>query len=632
MRFEPTLVVERMLITRGPSVAFDEKFHAGVNVISGENSSGKSTILNFLFYGLGGDLIDWSAVAKLCDRVYIQASLNGNLISLSREVSSTSKRPMDIFFGELDEAVGSSEGWLRYPYSRSDSKESFSQALFRILGIPEVLNDISGNLTFNQMLRILYADQLTPVESLFKYQGAFDDVNLRDAIGRLIFGAHSGEYYENITRIRSLKRQYDELNGEYRSLISAAGEVSEGFTHEWVRAERLKIQQEIAVVESAVADLRKSEGRSEDEYSLVALEKAYDRTVFLQGRIAELSNDRDVLAVRISDSRRFIASLRNKLEALSDSSMVSASLGQVKMSECPACHATLSEQLFGHCYLCQSPMENGADRARITHLINDTAQQERESSELLENRLSDAREIDMKIARARTEWEEATKELASLRDTASPAREQELSEANRRLGYLNRQLDDNRRLGELANRIEQLGARRSDVRREIDELDAKNEALERQQSERLGVVSSAVADEVRTLLINDLRRQDVFEDPKEVTFSFRDNFISINQERYFSASSRAILKSSFVLALIGAATKVPYMRHPRFCMIDSLENMGVEPVRSANFQEQILAISEAAKVEHQIIFATAMLSKELNSSRYIVGRHYTRDDPSLNIG
>ena len=35
------LRVERMLITRGANVLYDELFHAGVNIIHGSNGSGK---------------------------------------------------------------------------------------------------------------------------------------------------------------------------------------------------------------------------------------------------------------------------------------------------------------------------------------------------------------------------------------------------------------------------------------------------------------------------------------------------------------------------------------------------------------------------------------------------------------
>src|SRR3977135_812115 len=48
------------------------------------------------------------------------------------------------------------------------------------LAAPEVANDISGNITINQVLRLLYSDQLSPVEELFRHDNRFDSPALRD--------------------------------------------------------------------------------------------------------------------------------------------------------------------------------------------------------------------------------------------------------------------------------------------------------------------------------------------------------------------------------------------------------------------------------------------------------------------
>jgi predicted ATP-dependent endonuclease of OLD family len=190
MRYDPSLIVTRLVVERGERAVYDEYFHEGVNVIRGENSSGKSTVLNCIFYGLGGDLADWSEAALLCNRIIIEVRLNGMPATLSRDISSQHGQPMEIFGGSYEEArLAPRAEWVRYPYRRSASQESFSQALFRLLGIPEVASEVSGNITIHQLLRLLYSDQLSPVENLFKFESRFDPPALRDAIGRLLAGA-----------------------------------------------------------------------------------------------------------------------------------------------------------------------------------------------------------------------------------------------------------------------------------------------------------------------------------------------------------------------------------------------------------------------------------------------------------
>jgi DNA repair exonuclease SbcCD ATPase subunit len=55
--------LKRVRINRGNVVAYDEEFHRGVNIIRGENSSGKSTISDFIFFGLGGEFDRWKDAA-----------------------------------------------------------------------------------------------------------------------------------------------------------------------------------------------------------------------------------------------------------------------------------------------------------------------------------------------------------------------------------------------------------------------------------------------------------------------------------------------------------------------------------------------------------------------------------------
>jgi len=172
MLHKPTLVIRRLVIKRDDEIAYDENFHAGVNVIRGENSSGKSTIMNFLFYGLGGDLSDWSDFALKCTHCWLEAEFNDEPATLRREINENSMSPMEIFGGRYDDAINAPiEAWRKYPYRRSPNIENFSQALFRLLEMPDVATEDTGNITMHQVMRLLYADQLSPIDEIFKQEG-----------------------------------------------------------------------------------------------------------------------------------------------------------------------------------------------------------------------------------------------------------------------------------------------------------------------------------------------------------------------------------------------------------------------------------------------------------------------------
>ena len=78
---------------------------------------------------------------------------------------------MWIFVGDFDAASRSTTaGWQRYPYRRFGDRESFTQTLFRILDLPEVPGDAGANITMHQLLRLMYVDQMTPVDRIFRVE------------------------------------------------------------------------------------------------------------------------------------------------------------------------------------------------------------------------------------------------------------------------------------------------------------------------------------------------------------------------------------------------------------------------------------------------------------------------------
>ena len=63
------LQLNYLRILQGVHVAYEEQFHEGVNIIRGQNGSGKSTIADFIFFILGGEFDGWKDTAGHCDEV-----------------------------------------------------------------------------------------------------------------------------------------------------------------------------------------------------------------------------------------------------------------------------------------------------------------------------------------------------------------------------------------------------------------------------------------------------------------------------------------------------------------------------------------------------------------------------------
>ena len=229
IRRDPSMRLIRLVVTKSGKGAYDETFHPGVNMIRSEgNSRGKSTIADLIFFALGGDLTEWKDEAGSCDQTVAEVALNGSIVTLRRDISKSSTQvPMWIFFGTLSEAENSAvEGWSKLPYGRYGDREGFSQVLFRALGIPEVPSD-DANITMHQLLRLMYVDQMTPVNAIFRMEER-DAPNRRQAVGDLLCGVLDDRIYPSQIRARQLDREYAEITSQFTGLMRVLRKVDEG--------------------------------------------------------------------------------------------------------------------------------------------------------------------------------------------------------------------------------------------------------------------------------------------------------------------------------------------------------------------------------------------------------------------
>lgn len=632
--YSPTIIVRRLVILKGVTRVYDERFHTGVNIIRGENSSGKSTVLNILVHGLGGDISQWSEHALLCDRVLVEVELNGKTATLSREIVRATKRPMDIFGGDLDAALTAGiTDWRRYPYISSEGKQSFSQAVFALLDLPEVQTETSGKLTLHQILRLLYSDQLSPVENIFRFE-RFDAPIVREAVGRLLCGAYHPEIYENEMRIRALEKEQSEVSATLHSIYAVLGSVKHSLNEDWAEAQLQELRVTLENLEKEIEEAERElfAEDSNENFTLTAQRIAFDEVQARQAEITTLRRAIEALELEITDSANFIAALEAKLAALKDAGLVSNEIESIDFLWCPSCYATLDRDVGEHaCHLCKSPFDDERLKTRLINLTNDVGIQLRQSAILQKERNRELGELQSQERAVESEWRTAADRLASQQRTPSSDLRSRLRTLNQRAGYVQREIEDVQEKSGLIEQLSRLSKRKADIAGELSALEDRNLELKSSEQDRLTIAYTEIADRTRDFLQNDLPRQDAFQSARQINFSFGSDKISVNGESYFSASSLVILKNSFLAGFLFAATEDRQFRHPRLAILDTVEDKGMEPERSQNFQKLLVAASEGTNVDHQIIFATAMIAEDLDSEAYTVGRFSSHDDRTLAV-
>lgn len=95
------LRLDRLRVMARGKPVYDQEFHAGVNIIRGENSVGKSTIADFIFFILGGEFKEWKPATARVEEVQAQISTPRGKLSLRRE-KVEGRPPVWVYFGDIE--------------------------------------------------------------------------------------------------------------------------------------------------------------------------------------------------------------------------------------------------------------------------------------------------------------------------------------------------------------------------------------------------------------------------------------------------------------------------------------------------------------------------------------------------
>lgn len=628
--YKPTIQLNRLRVKRGGHIAFDGEFHRGVNIIHGFNSSGKTTILDFIAHVLGAENIEWKPQALLCDSVYAEVALNRVPITLLRAVSDSSQLPVSIYWGPLAEAEAAAiSAWEVYPFRRSQTKESFSQVLFRALELPEV-RVADANLTMHQLLRILYVDQRSPNNSILRTE-QFDQVLTKETLERYIFGLYDDRLYEAQLRLRELDGEQSEVISEIKTLISVLQRAGQQTDFESVATQIASLQDEQDELSKDLARLSGSgaANRTGRDPGVSELRAKLSKT---KARLAAAQDERLALALDIEDSERFVTEIERRVRGLSESAAAREYLGKTTFDLCPCCLSPLvREAADDTCHLCKSRLGSTAATSQLLRMRNELQIQHEESDRLLSGKRGRLARVDAEIPAIQAELKGLEREYSRRSENWLTEDETRMQGVARRLGEIDEQIKQMLQFQKLGTLFAELSRKREGLASEVARLRTVVESIENAEERRKAEAHLAVSYEAVRLLRDDLPRVSEFAHAEEVTWSFVENRVSVNGVENFSESSSVILRHSFHLAMLIASAKHEFFRLPRFMLIDGIEDGGIEPARSFHFQNLLVARLSALEADHQVIYATSGIAPNLDRNDLVVGRAFTPEKKSLDV-
>ena len=608
------ICLNRLAVYANGKTVYDEKFHEGVNIIRGNNSHGKSTIIDFIFYVMGGENITWKKEALLCDYVLAEIDVNSRIWTLRRHVTEKRLEGIDIFEGTMSDAEVNLQGWVHYASSRTSNRESYSQMLFSFLGIPNI-EDNGNRLTIHKVLRALYLDQITPQDT-FLYNDSWDSGTIRQMIGDVLVGVYSDELFAAKDNERKIEQNLELMGREGKNFINHLK--SSG-----LETERNTLSMKLEDVEHKIAS-----GLSTDEHI-----ESFDAK--LSNLNAALVNTEKEIRARQDaniDSVLFIEALERKVKFIGQSEESNKLLSDVLLQSCPICDVNIDGNIKDNmCPLCKNDLGKKESWNVNIRMRQELLFQIKESKQLVEKRVAEIEELVHGKNKIEDEIGYITQIIKSnkaiLASIANNIPIESIYETVELLS-VKEKLKQNMvildTLDKIRANISKLTSELLNVKRTIERIEGE----QRLQKDR---VARSIDRFARRIVDTDILHKREFDGLSPIVIDFYNNTFLAGERNNFSASSQAYLKNSVHFALFFSATRYSEMLYPRFILCDNTEDKGLVAERSQVFQREIVKLSAETSSKHQIILTTSMIAPELNTSAYCVGEELVGDKYSLNF-
>lgn len=628
-RIRPFLSVKRLLVLKSGQAVYDQDFQLGVNIIRGDNGTGKTTIMDLLYFALGAELTDWTEEQEHCDGTMVEVLLNYRSYVLQREISESGKSAMYFYEGTVDDAMKDAEHWLRYPNMRSADTHSYSQQLFDLLNLPTHKTDESKNLTMHQILRLMYVDQLSETTRLLKEDKKYDNDSMRRAIGEYMLGIDDLEAHNLRQELILANRAFDAVNSELKAIYRFVGSNDAILRNNQIDAEIARLISEIDQLEEERAQVRQQKYEVLDEKLRERIQLVNEELEELSVREYELKQRKDEISTELVDTSLFLNSLIDRKAALEQSRVASDVIGKLVFKYCPACLTPLDNHVEeGHCVLCKSDLTANVRHYSYIQMANEINFQVNESEKLIKRFHEEIDDINSDLA-------STTRQIRSLKDEyieiSSNADQVDLmiSHIGSEIGYRKNEIETFESKRSMVAQIDELVERKENLNARITQLQNQLDRLMEITKGRHTFVYSDIEQKAKTILASDGGYESVFEEVEEVTLDFGRDKMFVNGRSKFSASSMTIMKNAIRVAIFLHCIEDDLARFPRFLMLDNVEDKGMTAERSQNFQRVIVEACDSMEDDYQLIFTTSMIDPELNKSEYVVGPFYKKGEHTL---
>lgn len=622
----------RRVVYSGKKYSFESPYlKDGIVILEGINGHGKSTFMNLLYYGLGGRVPafnknDEDAKSKHPEIYHDE----DNYVELEIEINNK-KYELTRYIGDnLIFVVGQDEKVIDTCVLRNQSNQDaivFSDWILSALGI-EVFDIVQGvrnfKLNFSDLMRLIYHDQSTEVDKIYKEADnsnfLSDSLEIRKAIFEVLLGETYNDYYaalgnyklklKEFEKTQAIMNSYDEflgeiLNKDLANVIHIKSMISENED----MLQKAKIERNVAI---------NQKNNSSQILKLVDSQKDI---------LMQYQNERDtLLQIKMSTNQSInkilflINEAQKELQEIEKIRLVNKKLKLFTPNTCPYCLREIErekgkcicgndineeqyEKFFysDHEYLDILKVKKKAVQS-LSSLLN-------KKNERMKNIISQISDMDKKIQEIRNYIYELTKDITSDYNSAY------IRQLDNRECELNAKIIELQQAEELAQRRENIVVKVTSLRNQVEGLKVKVDSY-------LSVAKEDMLNKKNSFSETYLELMQLADEHCYAAYIGDDYMPNINFKEYRERSASVPKRLMYFLTMLIGSLKNE-VNFPKFLMIDTPNKEGIDKENLITNIALLAKADEYKKNEnrtYQIILTTGLDTYPENYKDFVILR------------
>lgn len=584
---------------------------SGINILEGENGSGKTTFSSLLYFGLGGN-VKWFRDDTSEKHIEITGD-NSNYVEITIVINNQTYIVTRYIY-KFEVNIISPTDVITLPINRSiNNSFTFSDWLLGKLNI-KVVEIYQGTefykLNFLDLFRLMYHDQITPVDKIYKRPDNENYISdsgiIRRAIFEILTGNSFDEYYNSIANYRkaldeqatmkSLIQNFEYLNVDSSTLFEGKNSYNLNLDLEEMISQIEKLENYRESINDNVTSIKtsteilsqKRQKFSEYEEKVFGFKKEKSNNILEYSRIKRV---RENIVLEVTHLKKIIIT-NEKLNLFSpDTCPICLKTSNREPEKC-ICGNDVSDEQYQKFFYTKEEYFN----------ILKSKQKNIETLDIaLKGYEDDIKYFGDKVSSFELKLEETRNEINLLTRGRKVIKNIELKEVNDKILELDKGISQIRQQIKIELKREELESKRASLGTKVEDAKRILDEKKIESSKNMDKIVKSFNSKYLSLMTKALF------DCTSARISSDDYMPIINGGTYKEASSNVSKRLMYYLTLYHLSI-IDKIKFPKFLLIDTPENMGID---NDNFISTMRLINELGDENHatndgQIILTTGL--------------------------